>query len=48
VDEHREADRYEVIWDGRDNTGNTVSSGVYFYQLGAGAFTETKKMVLLR
>jgi hypothetical protein len=39
---------YQVIWDGKDQRGNLVSSGIYFYQLRAGDYQETKKMGLLR
>ncbi|MEA2062940.1 MAG: FlgD immunoglobulin-like domain containing protein, partial [Gemmatimonadota bacterium] len=39
---------YNVFWDGTDNTGNSVSSGVYFYRMKAGDFIRTRKMVLLK
>lgn len=39
---------YNVTWDGRDNQGNLRSSGVYIYQLRAGNFLETRRMVLLK
>jgi hypothetical protein len=48
VDEPKEPGTYEVIWDGRDQKGNDVASGIYFYQLKAGEFRQTKKMVLIR
>jgi hypothetical protein len=48
VDEDKLPGNYQVIWDGRDRMGNQVSSGIYFYQLKAGNYKETKKMSLLR
>ncbi|UCE20265.1 MAG: T9SS type A sorting domain-containing protein [Gemmatimonadota bacterium] len=39
---------YTVTWDGRDEEGNEVSSGVYFYRLHTGQFERTKRMVLLK
>jgi hypothetical protein len=39
---------HEVTWDGRDENGATMGSGVYFYRLRAGKLTESKKMVLLK
>ena len=47
VKAHRNKNNYRVFWDGKNNAGNTVASGVYFYRLVAGEFTATKKMVLL-
>ena len=37
-----------VRWDGRDDGGTAVASGVYFYQLASPAWVDTRKMVLLR
>lgn len=47
-DEHLPAGQYQVRFDGRDDSGATLASGVYFYRLRAGTFEETRKMVLLK
>ena len=39
---------YEVKWDGKDVRGNAAASGFYLYQLRAGNFSETRKMLLIR
>ena len=43
-----EDELYRVTWNGKDETGNSVSSGLYFYKLKAGDFNSTKKMILLK
>jgi hypothetical protein len=48
VDEDQGAGWYGVIWDGEDNVGGQVASGLYFCKLKAGDFNRTVKMVLLR
>ena len=42
------AGRYAITWDGRDNRGARVPSGVYFYRLVAGDLTATRKMIVLK
>ena len=37
-----------AYWDGRNHLGEMVGSGVYFYQLQAGDFSATRKLVILK
>jgi len=48
VDRAFPAGSHEVIWNGRNNSGMPVASGVYFYRLETGSFTAARKMVLLK
>ena len=48
VDGPQEAGYYSVTWDGRDDSGREVASGVYLCRLKAGDFVQTKKMTLVR
>jgi flagellar hook assembly protein FlgD len=40
--------RHEISWDGRNNQGESVSAGVYYYMLQTASFNQSKKMTLVR
>ena len=42
------AGRHRIVWDGKDDQGKDVASGIYFYRLEAGEFTDSKRMVILK
>ena len=44
----KDAKHYEITWDGTNNHGFKVASGVYFYKMQSKSFSQTKKMVLLK
>ncbi len=48
VADNQSPGRYVVRWDATDESGNDLSTGIYFYRLRAGDFLETKKMLLLK
>jgi len=48
VNENKDIGYYSINWNGKDNSSQTVSSGVYLLKINAGNFTKVKKMVLLR
>jgi len=52
LDSEMKAAYHEVVWDGKDNTGKQVGSGLYFYKMvsegNSGRYTSTKKMILLK
>lgn len=45
---HREAGQHSVTWDGRNEDGVRVASGIYLYRFSSERFAETRKMVLLK
>ncbi|MCK4695639.1 MAG: T9SS type A sorting domain-containing protein, partial [Candidatus Cloacimonetes bacterium] len=48
VDEKLDAGYHSVVWDGKDDTGKPVASGIYFYKLQTKKDSSMKKMILLR
>ena len=48
VDKTRDAGNNKLVWDGKNDLGNTVGSGVYYYRLLAGKKIITKKLVVVR
>jgi len=48
VDGHQAEGARSITWNGTNDRGQSVASGIYFYRMSAPGFTETKKMVLLR
>jgi len=48
IDAEMEAGPHQVVWDGADDRGRALSSGVYLYRISAGDHVESKKMVLLK
>ncbi|MEE9442183.1 MAG: FG-GAP-like repeat-containing protein [candidate division Zixibacteria bacterium] len=48
VNTNQKPGAYTVIWDGNNNAGSAVASGVYFYRLKTEVYTDSKKMILLK
>jgi len=45
---HARAGELRFTWDGTNDQGADIASGVYFYRADAGEFTQTRRMVLVR
>jgi hypothetical protein len=48
VNEHQDAGNHYAVWNGEDDSGSSVGSGIFFYKMRAGKFTSTKKMILMK
>ena len=48
LNETRGPGLHEVVWTGRNDDGQTVSSGMYFYRIDAGPYSQVRKMTLMK
>lgn len=48
VNEVRQAGIHKILWNGTDNNGKSVASGVYFYRINADDYVSSKKLLLLK
>lgn len=48
VDAVKPAGVYDVVWDGRDNSGNLLSTGTYFYKIQVDGNSQIRRLVLLK
>ncbi|MFA7058134.1 MAG: T9SS type A sorting domain-containing protein, partial [Candidatus Cloacimonadales bacterium] len=48
LDDEAIAGPHSVVWNGKDNRGKSVASGIYFAKIKTGTSTQTKKMLLMK
>ena len=48
VSENQNSGQYSIQWDGTDNSGNRVTSGIYIYKIVANNYVASKKMILMK
>ncbi|PKN79592.1 MAG: hypothetical protein CVU48_04890 [Candidatus Cloacimonetes bacterium HGW-Cloacimonetes-1] len=48
VSETKASGNHTTVWNGKDNNGRNVTSGVYFYKMNAGKYSSTRKMILMK
>jgi len=48
LNKHQSAGRYSVVWNGRNEQGRKVSTGIYFYRIEANNYSAMKKMVIAK
>jgi len=48
IDNELSADNHQVVWNGKDDRGKSVSSGIYFYKIKTAHYTATRKMILMK
>jgi len=48
VNEKLGAGTHQVVWNGKDENDKSISSGIYFYKMDTGNYSQTKKMILMK
>ena len=48
VNDNREAGKHSVVWNGKDDNGKNVASGVFFCRMKSEKYSSTKKMILMK
>ncbi len=48
LNEPKSAGTHQVVWNGQDDHGNSVASGLYVYRIQAGDFVQSKKMLFMK
>lgn len=48
IDEYQSSGKYSVLWNGKEDSGNLVPSGIYFYTISMDGYLETNKMILIK
>lgn len=48
VNDTLNAGEHTVVWNGTDDTGRSVSSGIYYFKMNAGKYSSTKKMIMMK
>lgn len=48
MDKDQAAGNYTAHWDGKDDQGNALASGIYVYRLEAGSYVASNKLALVR
>ncbi len=48
VNNSMDAGLHQIVWEGLDDAGKQISSGIYFYKMKAGEYTATRKMIMMK
>ena len=48
INEQQDSGKRSIIWNAKNENGQPVSAGIYLYQIQAGSFVQTKKLILIK